>query len=86
MLKIILYTKENCTLCFEAESLLSLFKKEYPYELEKKDIYENDALLEEYQLLIPVIELNGKQLNCVEINYDSIENLLMKNNNYGVGG
>ncbi|AXI09953.1 glutaredoxin family protein [Oceanobacillus sp. 143] len=86
MLKIILYTKENCTLCIEAESLLSLFKKEYPYELEKKDIYENDALLEEYQLLIPVIELNGKQLNCVEINYDSVENLLIENNNYGVGG
>ncbi|RDW17081.1 glutaredoxin family protein [Oceanobacillus chungangensis] len=76
MFKITLYTKENCSLCIEAETLLSLFKSDYPYELEEKDIYENDELLERYQLLIPVIELNGKQLDCREINYESIERLL----------
>ncbi|RDW16567.1 glutaredoxin family protein [Oceanobacillus arenosus] len=76
MRKVTLYMKENCSLCMEAETLLSLFKKDYPYELEEKDIYEDDGLLEQYQLSIPVIELNGKQLNCEEMNYASIEKLL----------
>jgi len=60
----------------DAEALLSTFKRDYPYELEMRDIYSNDDWLEKYQLLIPVIEVNGKQLNCEEINYDSVEELL----------
>ncbi len=72
----IFYTKELCSLCDDAEALLSLFENEYPYELEKRDIYSNDLWLEQYQLEIPVIEIEGKQLNVEEINYNSIESLL----------
>ena len=75
---IIFYTKEVCSLCDEAEALLSTFEQEYPHSLEKRDIYSNDVWLEDYQLEIPVIEINGEQLNCEEISYDSIENFLNK--------
>ncbi|WP_068672997.1 glutaredoxin family protein [Oceanobacillus sp. Castelsardo] len=76
MLHINFYTKENCSLCVDAEGLLSIFRHDYPYEIEMRDIYSNDQWLEKYQLLIPIIEVNGKQLNCEEINYDSVEELL----------
>lgn len=76
MLHINFYTKDVCSICEDAEALLSIFRHEYPYELEIRDIYSKDEWLEEYQLLIPVIEVNGRQLNCEEINYDSIEQLL----------
>ncbi|MBN6205729.1 glutaredoxin family protein [Ralstonia pickettii] len=75
---IILYTKEICSLCDEAEALLSAFSIEYPHTLEKRDIYSRDEWLEEYQLLIPIVEINGEQLNCEEINYDTLEKLLRK--------
>ncbi|WP_249871260.1 glutaredoxin family protein [Oceanobacillus saliphilus] len=75
MRQVILYTKHKCSLCEEAEALLSLFSNEYPYHLIKRDIYTNDSWLEEFQLQIPVIEINGKQLNCEEINYKSVEML-----------
>ncbi|KKE79636.1 glutaredoxin family protein [Bacilli bacterium] len=85
MLHINFYTKENCSLCVDAEALLSTFKRDYPYELEMRDIYSNDDWLEKYQLLIPVIEVNGKQLNCEEINYDSVKRLLKEEHEEDVG-
>ncbi|GFZ85515.1 thioredoxin family protein [Compostibacillus humi] len=76
MLQVKFYMKEICSLCDDAEALLSLFQRDYPHEIEFRDIYTNDEWLEKYHLLIPVIEVNGRQLNCEEINYDSIEQLL----------
>ncbi|WP_067727150.1 glutaredoxin family protein [Oceanobacillus damuensis] len=76
MQQVILYTKATCTLCDEAEALLSSFKKDYPHQLIKRDIYSNEKWLERYQLEIPVIEIDGKQLNAEEINYNSLKLLL----------
>lgn len=75
---IIFYTKEVCSLCEDAEGLLSAFSTEFPHTLEKRDIYTNDEWLEKYHLLIPVIEINGEQLNCEEISYDAVKAFLEK--------
>lgn len=76
MVDVILYTKENCQLCTEAEHILLLFEDRYSFRLEKRDIYSNDEWLEKYQLEIPVLEVNGKQLHYEEINIASVETLL----------
>ncbi|WP_246001153.1 glutaredoxin family protein [Oceanobacillus piezotolerans] len=72
------YTKENCGLCNDANTLLELLREEFTFKTEYRDIYTNDVWLEKYQLTIPVIEVNGKQLNAVEINYESLHDLLEK--------
>jgi glutaredoxin len=77
-MQVILYTKEVCSLCEDAEALLAALEISYPHTLEKRDIYTDDEWLENYQLLIPVIEVNGEQLNVEEINYDTVEALLAK--------
>lgn len=82
MQHVIFYTKEGCSLCDEAETLLSLFQSTYPYKLEKRDIYRNDDWLLEHQLQIPVIEVNGAQLNGEQINYQSVEILLREGEPY----
>ncbi|QHS23234.1 glutaredoxin family protein [Virgibacillus sp. MSP4-1] len=69
---IIFYTKENCPLCEEARSLLMLLQTEYEFHIEEKDIYEDDRLLEKYQISIPVIrvdeeEIDGSQMNLQQI-------------------
>ena len=75
---IIFYTKEICSLCDEAEALLSTFEIDYPHTLEKRDIHAKDEWLAEYQLQIPVLEINGEQMNCEEISYDTMEAFLKK--------
>lgn len=75
MKKVVFYTKENCLLCDEALDLVQMTQRIEPFELEIKDIYEDDKLLEKYQLIIPVVKINETELigDSIEIN-----NILLK--------
>lgn len=79
MEKVIFYTKEICSLCDDAYALLKMFQREYPFELEIRDIYTNDEWLEEYQLLIPFVQINNTTLNCEELTIGSLEEALQNN-------
>lgn len=79
MLKVIFYTKNNCSLCDDAAALVSMFQHEYKFELEERDIYTNDTWLEEYQLLIPCVEIGGTRLDCEQLNMDTLEQVLKDN-------
>lgn len=73
MKKVIFYTKEVCSLCDDAEALLYMFQQQYSFEIERREIYTNDEWLEEYQLLIPLVSMDGKEINCEEISYETLE-------------
>lgn len=79
MLKVIYYTKEHCSLCDDAKALLDMFQQDYPFELEERDIYSNDAWLEEYQLLIPFVKINETTLDCEQLTMDTLEQALQNN-------
>lgn len=79
MTKVIFYTKEVCPLCEEANALLDMFKHDYAFEIEERDIYTNDEWLEHYQLRIPVIEINGKQIDCEEMEFEALKAFLDEN-------
>lgn len=79
MLHIHFYTKKNCPLCEDAKALLLLLQQDYPFELEERDIYTNDTWLEAYQISIPVVDINGVQLDASEMNYESLAELLREN-------
>lgn len=79
MLHIHFYTKKNCPLCEDAKALLLLLQQDYPFELEERDIYTNDTWLEAYQISIPVVDINGVQLDASEMNYESLAELLKEN-------
>lgn len=70
------YTKKNCPLCEEAKDLLKLLQREMTFTLLEVDIYSNDELLEQYGLMIPVIELNGQVLQYGHIDIDEIRHHL----------
>lgn len=76
--KVIFYTKEICSLCDDAEALLYMFQHEYQFDVEVRDIYTNNEWLEKYQLLIPLVELNGEQISCEEMGYDALDKLFKK--------
>lgn len=60
--KLTLFTKENCGLCVEAKEILEQLRIEKNIIIEEIDIYSDDELLEEYQLMIPVIKVNGEMI------------------------
>mgnify|MGYP003539529024 FL=1 len=70
------YTKKNCPLCEEAKDLLKILQREMTFTLLEVDIYSNDELLEQYGLMIPVIELNGQVLQYGHIDIDEIRHHL----------
>ncbi|HLR89288.1 MAG TPA: glutaredoxin family protein [Atopostipes sp.] len=79
MQKVIFYTKDVCSLCDDAYALLKMYQRDYQFEIEERDIYTNDAWLEEYQLLIPFVQINETTLNCEELNIVSLEEALKEN-------
>lgn len=76
MLKVPYYTKENCALCDDAYGLLVMLQDYYPFQIETRDIYTNDAWLEEYQLIIPVVQIKDVFLNCEQMDLPTIESTL----------
>ncbi|GAA0499324.1 hypothetical protein GCM10008986_28090 [Salinibacillus aidingensis] len=75
---IIFYTKENCPLCDEARSLLMLLQTEYEFNIEEKDIYQDDQLLEKYQISIPVIRVDGEEIDGSQMNLQQIRKVFDK--------
>ncbi|MRG84725.1 glutaredoxin family protein [Salinibacillus xinjiangensis] len=73
------YTKQNCLLCDEAKSLLMVLQGEYEFELNELDIYEDEKLLEKYHLTIPVVEVNGEELDGAQMDLPHLQKLFDKN-------
>jgi len=62
MLSVILYTKENCGLCEEVKAELAALQATFPHQLTEVDITLDTAVNDKYKFVIPVIEINGTQL------------------------
>ncbi|HET7629575.1 MAG TPA: glutaredoxin family protein [Bacillales bacterium] len=56
------YTKKGCPLCDEGKAITETLAREFAFEFKEIDIYEDDELLEQYQLMIPVVVADGTQL------------------------
>ncbi|MBM7661518.1 glutaredoxin [Bacillus mesophilus] len=72
------YTKENCPLCDKAKLIIEELANEFSITIEEKDIYKDDQLLELYQVMIPVISLNGEELAYGLIDYQDVRNQLIE--------
>ncbi|MCA0971656.1 glutaredoxin family protein [Halobacillus litoralis] len=73
---LILYVKKNCPLCDEITALIELFKSDYEMKFEEVDIETDEKLLERYMLEVPVLYVNGEELDYRSIDYLSIEKRL----------
>ncbi|RYG74434.1 glutaredoxin family protein [Lentibacillus lipolyticus] len=76
MQQLLFYTKENCPLCDQVQAMLDILQHEYTFEIEIRDIHSREDWLEEYQLLIPAVEIGNHAFNCEEISYEVLEQVL----------
>lgn len=72
------YTKKDCSLCEEAYALLKMLQHHYSFQIEVIDIYQDDALLLEYQLLIPAIHVKDMLITCEQMDLATLEKTLQQ--------
>lgn len=77
-MEVVLYSKEKCCLCDNAKAILQDLQQEFSFQIEEVDIYKDDVLLEKYQIMIPVIEIEGEEVQCGIIQKDVIRKRLIK--------
>lgn len=76
--QIVLYSRKKCPLCDEARHILMELKEDFPLTISEVDIYQDDALLEKYQLMIPVVTINGEEADYGRIVKDLLRNRLLE--------
>ncbi|MDR4889591.1 glutaredoxin family protein [Fredinandcohnia sp. QZ13] len=75
-MQVTMYSKENCSLCSKAKIVIEELSKDYPLDLQEIDIYKDDQLLEKYQIMIPVIEIDGNEVEYGIIHKETIQEYL----------
>ncbi|BDG37419.1 glutaredoxin family protein [Saccharococcus caldoxylosilyticus] len=77
-MKINLYSKTNCPLCDKAKQVLQELQNEFSFQINEIDIYHDDKLLEKYQLMIPVVEIDGEEIDFGMVQKDVIRKRLLE--------
>ncbi|MBA9026808.1 glutaredoxin family protein [Peribacillus huizhouensis] len=73
-----LYTRSNCPLCDKAKVILERIKQDTSIDYREIDIYTNDALIERFGLMIPVIEWQGEIVQYGQIDEMKLRQLCME--------
>ena len=74
---VILYSKATCPLCDEAAHLLDELQEEMDFSVKTVDIYSDEALLEKFMLMIPVVEISGEIVDYGRISKNIIRKRLL---------
>jgi glutaredoxin len=63
MHQVVLYTREGCCLCDTAREALARVRSRHPdaFQLEERDIEQDDTLFRAYLERIPVITIDGQE-------------------------
>jgi len=61
-MQLTLYTKPDCHLCDELKRDLADLRSEFGFALTERNILEDAALEQQFQYLIPVLEIEGRTL------------------------
>ncbi|MFD2214680.1 glutaredoxin family protein [Metabacillus endolithicus] len=77
MKKITFYSKENCSLCEKGIAIIHELKNELDFHYEVVDIYKDDVLLEKFQIMIPVVEIDNEVISYGVLDKNSIRNRLL---------
>lgn len=73
-----LYTRNGCHLCENGKAILLKLKEKWDFHYVEADIDESDELTEQYGIMIPVIEVDGEEVQFGQIDEWTIEEALSK--------
>ncbi|WP_394234629.1 glutaredoxin family protein [Niallia oryzisoli] len=67
MTTVTLFTRNGCHLCEMAKEIIVELKEEFGFDYEECDIEERDEWTEAYGLMIPVVLIDGKEVQYGQI-------------------
>lgn len=56
-------------MCDDARMMLKLVQEDVPFQIEERNIEEDDQLHEKYMLMIPVVEYQGEIIQYGNVDY-----------------
>lgn len=77
-MRVLFYTKAGCPLCEEAEELLDEARERVSFEVEKIDIYRDDALFQRYRYRVPVIRIGDDDVLELKFTLDDLMKALTR--------
>jgi len=77
-MRVTLYTKADCGLCQEAESMLKRLRKQTRFEIEYVNIEADAAANERYGSRIPVIAVDGEEVAAAPIDETQLMAILLR--------
>lgn len=73
-----LYTRNKCHLCENAKAILLSLKDKWDFQYIEADIDKSDELTEKYGLMIPVVEIDGEEVQFGQIDEVFLEETLTR--------
>ena len=61
-MKVTLYTKPGCHLCEAVEQAIGEVRRRRPFELEVRDILDDEGDFQKYRYEVPVVLVNGREV------------------------
>jgi glutaredoxin len=68
---VLLYGRPGCHLCDEARARLEALRAEIPFELEERDIEDDESLHRRYLERIPVVVVGGEEV--LELDFTEVQ-------------
>ncbi|WP_017726324.1 glutaredoxin family protein [Halalkalibacterium ligniniphilum] len=78
MVEVTFYTKEQCPLCEKGFTLLKALQRELSFSINVIDIYQEDALVEKYGMMIPVVAIDNEEIDFGILSEEKIRKRLLK--------
>ena len=76
MIEVQVLSKIDCPLCDKAVAVIEQLKEEASFRLTIIDIYQDDILLEKYQLMIPVVVIDGEEVDFGQVSKGKVKKRL----------
>jgi len=64
---LILYSRSRCPLCDKAKNIIMELQAQLDFQFQLVDIEQSDELTEKYGLMIPVVEIDGEEIQYGQI-------------------
>lgn len=69
---LVLYTRSRCPLCDKAKKIVLELQEEWDFIFQEIDIDSSDELTEKYGIMIPVVEIDGEEIQYGQIDHLTI--------------